>query len=269
MRIEPPPSLPVHAGNMPGRRPPPPTTRRAAGRCLRVPRVARDAVQRRVRVARDAELGRGGEPDDDRTRGAQPRDLGAVVRGDAVRRRSATRGCRGSPSTCASSFTPIGTPANGPGSPPPATSASISRRPRRARVGVEVADRVQVRVAGARCARARRRAAPPPRGRPRARRRPAPRRLAAQRSVTRSPRLRRARPRASCSSANASSMPACEHRDVRDRVARPRQPEVELAAVREDRDPERRGSASAARPGRPRASARPCSTAAPAGPGRS
>src|SRR5579885_28045 len=70
MRIEPPPSLPVHAGSRP------PAT--AAAGPLRIPRIARDPVERRVREADGAELGRRGQPDDHRTRGAQARDLVGV-----------------------------------------------------------------------------------------------------------------------------------------------------------------------------------------------
>ena len=145
MRIDPPPSLPVQIGIMPdgdrGRR----TARRTAGRALGVPRVAGDAVQVRAGPVRRAELGRRREPDEHRARAPQPRRFGAVARRDLVVRTSSDACVSGQPATCASSLTPIGTPAHGPG-PRRATRVVDLARVRAARRLVDEAERVQLRV---------------------------------------------------------------------------------------------------------------------------
>src|SRR5262249_45591031 len=60
------------------------TTGRTAGRPFRVPRVAGGVVQIRAGPVHCAELGCGGEADEDRPLVAQARGLGAVGRGNVV-----------------------------------------------------------------------------------------------------------------------------------------------------------------------------------------
>ena len=71
MRIEPPASVPICNGPNPAAPAAPGARRRAAGGELRVPRVARDAVQRAVAGRLPAELGGGGLADDHRAGGFQ------------------------------------------------------------------------------------------------------------------------------------------------------------------------------------------------------
>ena len=104
------------------------------GRALRVPRVARRAVQIGAGPVGRTELGRRREPDEHRARGLQPGGLGVVVRADGVAvqqrpvRVGPTRDLRRAPSR------PSARRPTTPGSSPRATAAASTAAAGRARL---------------------------------------------------------------------------------------------------------------------------------------